>query len=128
MFAFSDNLAIYVNLIIEIKLFLNVVKNDEKNMQNARIRLLNFYDDIFFHENFKQIDKLNFKQLRKRYRNQHDFSNSKKNKILKKCFTFFDLFSSKVFSEKRRLSIFFEKTTSTRNTKNESKLNNDFFE
>ena len=128
LFAFFDNLAIYVNLIIEVKLFLNVVKNDEKNMQNARIRLLNFYDDIFFHKNFKQIDKSDFKQLRKRYRNQHDFSNSKKSKILKECFTFIDLFSSKAFSEKRRLSTFFEKTASAKDTKNESKLNNDFSE
>ena len=97
-------------------------------MKNAEIRLLNFYDDIFFHENFKQIDKSDFKQLRKRYRNQHDFLNSKKSKILKECFTFIDLSFSKIFSEKRHLSASFEKTASTKDTKDESKLNNDFSE
>ncbi len=36
---------------------------------DARSRLLKFYNSIPLYEDFKEVDKSNFKELRKRYRN-----------------------------------------------------------
>ena len=83
-----------MNFIIEIKLYLNI--NDINiNKLNARNRLLKFYDQIFVYSNFKNVNKFNFKKIKKRYYNQYDNIVKRNDRILKKCFTFIKTSSSK---------------------------------
>ena len=85
-----DDLIIYVNLIIEVKLYLNI-SDININKLNARDRLLKFYDQIFVHSNFKDVNKSDFKKIKKRYRNQHDNIVERSDRIFKKCFTFIEM-------------------------------------
>jgi len=63
-------IAIYVNLAIKMKLYLDVFVTQER--LNFRDQLLKFYNKISLHSNFKEVDKIDVKKVKKRYRNQHD--------------------------------------------------------
>jgi len=56
---------------------------------------LKFYDKISLHSNFEEVDKTDFKKVKKRYRNQHSTQTDQSARILDGCFTFIDAPSSK---------------------------------
>lgn len=61
-------LAIYTNLAIEVKLYLDAEETGI-GVLDARNDLLRFYDTIPLHQNFANVDKNDFKELTHRYRN-----------------------------------------------------------
>jgi ABC-type ATPase involved in cell division len=56
---------------------------------------LKFYDKISLHSNFKEVDKINFKKVKKCYHNQHDTQTDQSARILDECFIFIDASFSK---------------------------------
>jgi hypothetical protein len=78
-------IAIYVNLAIEVKLYLDV--SITQGRLDSRDRLLKFYDKIPLHSNFKEVDKTDSKEVKKRYRNQHGTQADQSARILEECFT-----------------------------------------
>ena len=82
----SDDLAIYVNLAIEVKLYLDICETGIGAL-DARDRLLKFYDQIPVHPNFDNVDKSDFKEIKKRYRNQQGTPAERSDRILRECFT-----------------------------------------
>jgi len=86
-------IAIYVNLAIKMKLYLDVFVTQER--LNFRDQLLKFYNKISLHSNFKEVDKIDFKKVKKRYRNQHNTQTDQSACILEECFIFIDASSSK---------------------------------
>ena len=86
-------LIIYINLAIEVKLFLDQ-KIAQIIIQNARVRLLRFYDIIFIYIDFIKVNKTQFKELNDRYRNKRKKGKQFKNdQILKNCFILIETFS-----------------------------------
>ena len=75
-----------MNLAIEVKLYLDAC-DTESGALDARNRLLKFYNSIPIHPDFHDVDKSDFKEVKKRYQNQHHTAASKTNHILKECFT-----------------------------------------
>ena len=75
-----------MNLAIELKLYLDACDTNSGAL-DARDRLLKFYDQIPVHPNFSEVDKQDFKELRRRYRNQHGAPAERSDRILKECFT-----------------------------------------
>lgn len=86
-------IVIYVNLAIKMKLYLDVFITQER--LNFRDWLLKFYDKISLHSNFKEVDKINFKKVKKHYCNQHDTQTDQNARILEECFIFIDTSSLK---------------------------------
>ena len=82
----SDDIAIYVNLAIEVKLYLDCCHTGSGAM-DARARLLRFYDRIPLHPNFQDVDKSDFKEVKKRYRNHHGTASERNDSVLEECFT-----------------------------------------
>lgn len=77
-------------------MYLIIVKFEKANILNARNRFLRFYDKMFLHDDFKNVNKTNFKKLRKRFHNQYSSISKNNKKILKKCFTFIKSSSKKI--------------------------------
>jgi len=75
-----------VNVVIEVKLYFNVCDIDI-DILNIKSHLLKFYNQISTHDDFINIDKSDFKELKKCYQNMHDATFEKHEQILKKCFT-----------------------------------------
>lgn len=48
-------------------MYLIIVKIDKPNILNVRNRFLRFYNKIFLHNDFKNVNKTNLKELRKRF-------------------------------------------------------------
>jgi len=93
-----------VNVAIEVKLYLDICDTDI-DVLNVRSRLLKFYDQISTHNDFINIDKSDFKELKECYQNMHDAAFKKHKQILKKCFT-----SIETSSKKRQTLKFTEST------------------
>ena len=66
---------------MEVKLYL------DEGILDARDKLLKFYDQIPKYYNFKEVDKADFKEVKKRSRNHHTLAVARKDEILKECFT-----------------------------------------
>ena len=62
---------IYINFVIEIKLLLNV-KETNTEIKNAKNKIVKFYDQLFLSDDFKNVTKKDFKEMKRRYRNAHD--------------------------------------------------------
>ncbi|MCJ1305848.1 hypothetical protein MMC08_008665 [Hypocenomyce scalaris] len=60
---------IYVNLVIETKLYIDVVKSDE-SIADVRKKLLNFYDCLPLADDFKKVDKSDFKEIQLHFQDQ----------------------------------------------------------
>ena len=82
----SNHLAIYVNLATQVKLYMDVAATGVGKL-DARNRLLKFYDALAIHEDFVDVDKTEFKEIRKRYRNSHEGRAEGSHLILKECYT-----------------------------------------
>ena len=74
-----------MNLATEVKLYLDTVATG-KGLLDARDRLLKFYDQIPVHPNFQDVDKSDFKELKKRYRNQHGTQAERGDRVLQECY------------------------------------------
>ena len=68
-FQFNLMTNIYTNFAIEIKKYLNVVKNNESKIANQRKKFLFFYDILSIHSDFFDVDKTDFKKIVARFRN-----------------------------------------------------------
>ena len=77
-------------------MYLMIVNFERTNILNARNRFLRFYDKISLHDDFKNVNKTDFKKLRKRFHNQHSSISKKNKKILNECFTFIESSSKKI--------------------------------
>ena len=74
-------LAIYTNLAIEVKLFLDQ-KKEAITVSDARQRLLRFYDTIPIHTDFAEVNKTQFKELNNRYRNKRKKKKERDDQVL----------------------------------------------
>ena len=68
-FQFNLMTNIYTNFAIEIKKYLNIVKNNKSEIANQRKKLFFFYDIFSTHSDFFDVDKTNFKEIVARSRN-----------------------------------------------------------
>ena len=82
----SNHLAIYVNLATQVKLYMDVAATGVGKL-DARNRFLKFYDSLAIHEDFVDVDKTEFKEIRKRYRNSHEDRAGGSHRILKEYYT-----------------------------------------
>lgn len=83
---------IYINIIIHVKLFMNVKNISEE--ENERIKLLQFYDLLLTHSDFKNIDKNDFYEVQKKIKNQRRQRKMLNVKLLEQ-FSFLDFSSVK---------------------------------
>lgn len=88
------NADIYVNLAIETKLYVDTVEINQEAL-DARQRLLRFYDLLLTHENFNDVDKSEFCELTKRYRNDRKKIKKKDNNMLSESYVSVDRSSKK---------------------------------
>ena len=78
-------LAIYINLAVEVKLYLDQ-RAAQTAVADARQRLLRFYDTIPIHADFAEVDKAQFKELNRRYRNDRKKNKKRDDQVLKDCY------------------------------------------
>ena len=87
-------IAFYVNLTIQTKLYFDVKKIDV-DVQDARQKLFNFYDLLLTHVDFKEVDMIDFHELKKRVKNQRKSKKVVNFVILSNNFQFLDLLFAK---------------------------------
>ncbi len=76
--------------------------NDE--ILNACARLLRFYDLLLTHENYSEVNKSDFYQLTKRYRNDRKKAKERDIKILANSYVSLDRSSSKKIAREEIVS------------------------
>lgn len=70
-----------------MKLYLDICTTSPKGKNNdARERLLTFYNEVPTHKDFGDVDKAEFKEIQERYRNQHTPTVKEAGETLKECF------------------------------------------
>ncbi|KAL9023601.1 MAG: hypothetical protein Q9180_008171 [Flavoplaca navasiana] len=78
--------SVYCNLAIEVKLYQDILDSNAGGAKDAHDELLKYYDQIPLHEDFVDVDKDDFKELRGRWRNKKGKDVVKDDLLLKKKF------------------------------------------
>lgn len=78
-------LAIFVNLAIETKLYVDANKAGFEAL-GARQKLVKFYNQIPTAEQIDEVEKSDFKELKQRFRNQRSAKTDDNNALMQECF------------------------------------------
>lgn len=112
---------IYANLVVQIKLYIDVEINDQFDLA-TRFIFFDYYNLLNTHSNFKTVKKSNFKKLKQRYRNKRTNFKIVDDKILFNRFVFFNFSFKKTRINENSIKIFDNDDDDDDNKKNLSMI------